>query len=156
MPIDAIPPPPTPTERTNHRTTPSQEQPDIEPEGNESKSVELVDVNNDTPSPDVAEESPPVASSSNPVEVPIPTGDSDDELLAECPDCFALPSDECWKLEIDLTERDIDQWKKEVCPSHMAFAATAAKRQRSEVKLSQLSEHERQLFQQAKAKEIDS
>lgn len=38
----------------------------------------------------------------------------------------------------------------------MSFVATAAKRQRSEVKLSQLTQQERSLFEAAKAKEIDS
>lgn len=38
----------------------------------------------------------------------------------------------------------------------MSFVATAAKRQRSEVKLCQLSEQERKLFHDAKVKEIDS
>eukprot|EP00435_Cladocopium_sp_Y103_P040013 s2586_g10.t2 len=97
-----------------------------------------------------------VGITSNPVEIPIPDGDSDDELFAESHDCFALTTDECWKLEIDVTQKDIDKWKREEVPSHMAFVATAAKRQRSEVKLSQLSADERQLFQQAKCKEIDS
>lgn len=38
----------------------------------------------------------------------------------------------------------------------MTFVATAAKRQRSEVKLSHVSEDEKKLFQNAKHKEIDS
>lgn len=92
----------------------------------------------------------------NPVEVPTPIGDSDDELLAETQDCFHLEHDEGWKMEIDISQHDIEQWKREVCPHHMAFIATAAKRQRSEVKMSQLTNQEKQLFQDAKAKEIDS
>ena len=38
----------------------------------------------------------------------------------------------------------------------MGFVATAAKRQRSEVKLSQLSAQDKKLFHDAKVKEIDS
>ena len=59
-------------------------------------------------------------------------------------------------MEIDISQHDIDQWKRETCPKHMAFVATAAKRQRSEVKLSQLTAQEKQMFQDAKTKEIDS
>eukprot|EP00435_Cladocopium_sp_Y103_P063516 s1136_g25.t1 len=88
----------------------------------------------------------------NPVEVPIPD-DPDDELLA---DCFALTQDECWKIEINVSQHDIDQWRREEHPHQMAFIATAAKRQRSEVKLSQLNDQERKLFHDAKLKEINS
>eukprot|EP00435_Cladocopium_sp_Y103_P026958 s175_g6.t1 len=92
----------------------------------------------------------------NPVEVPVPISDSEDDLVAEAHECFALSHDECWKFEVDVSQHDIDSWKREECPQHMAFLVSAAKRQRSEVKLSQLSAHDKQLFHDAKIKEINS
>eukprot|EP00435_Cladocopium_sp_Y103_P048969 s935_g14.t1 len=158
--VPAVIPETTSISNHNHQTTrsqDSQEQPDVEPEGSRSpvepSAVEPETVTSDGASNNVV---PPEGITSNPVEIPIPDGDSDDELFVESHDCFALSTDECWKLEIDVTQKDIDNWKREEVPSHMAFVATAAKRQRSEVKLSQLSANERQLFQQAKCKEIDS
>ena len=71
----------------------------------------------------------------NPVEVPIPIGDSDDELFTESHDCFHLTPEECWKLEVNISQHDIDTCKREGSPHHMTFVATTAKRQRSEVKL---------------------
>ena len=146
----------------NHQSSPSQvsqEQPDQEPEEssqqNEQSREPAVVSGGDSNMP--GSTNMPVMPATNPVEVPIPIGDSDDELFTESHDCFHLSSEECWKLEVNISQQDIDNWKREESPHHMAFVATAAKRQRSgEVKLSQLTTHERNLFNAAKNKEIDS
>ena len=137
----------------------SQDQPDQEPLGGSPtvpSSASSHSLSPGTPmlsehADEQVEQRPP-----NPVEVPIPIGDTDDELFTDVHDCFHLEHDEGWKMEIDISQHDIDQWKRETCPKHMAFVATAAKRQRSEVKLSQLTAQEKQMFQDAKTKEIDS
>ena len=90
------------------------------------------------------------------VDVPVP--ETDDELLADggcafaCDDRVPL----AWRTEITITDRDIEAWKKEDCPHEMAFMATAGKEQHSEVKLSELTPAERELFAQAKASEIQN
>ena len=92
-----------------------------------------------------------------PIDVPVPTDDDDDdELFAEEVDCFTLMDDMAWRFEVDISQRDVDQWRAEEHPTEMSFLVSAAKRQRSEVKMSQLSNKEKELFHQAKMKEIDS
>jgi hypothetical protein len=145
----------------NHQSTSSQdsqEQPDQEPEegANPSEIPNNSDVSpNDMPST-LESENQAAVPATNPVEVPIPVGDSDDELCVEDHDCFHLSQDKCWKFEVNISQHDIETWKREENPHHMSFVAAAAKRQRSEVKLSQLTQQERSLFEAAKAKEIDS
>ena len=93
-----------------------------------------------------------------PVDVPIPS--DDDELVCDIFDaeaeCFHLQEDEGWLLEVDIASQDIDRWRCEEEPHQMAFLVSAAKRQRSEVKMHQLNPEEKRLFQQAKDKEIQS
>ncbi len=88
------------------------------------------------------------------VNVPIPVSD-DDELLAQ-EECFHCDADYCWKIEVNINQQDIDHWRQEESPCEMAFLVSAAKKQRSEIKLNELTEEDRKLFQQAKDKEIDS
>eukprot|EP00435_Cladocopium_sp_Y103_P044365 s2174_g12.t1 len=137
----------------------SQDQPDNEPDARGNHAGQIPSTPGSiSPSPSLLpkDNAQPEATATNPVEVPIPVGDSDDELFTDCHDCFHLTSEECWKLEVNISQHDIDQWKREESPHHMSFVATAAKRQRSEVKLSQLSAQDKLLFQAAKNKEIDS
>ena len=89
-----------------------------------------------------------------PIDVPVPT--DDDEFFAEEVDCFSLIDDMAWRFEVDISQRDVDQWRAEEHPMEMSFLVSAAKRQRSEVKMSQLTNKEKELFHQAKLKEIDS
>ena len=103
--------------------------------------------NNQDPSENV--EQPP-----NPVEVPIP--DTDDELFVEADHVFQVDNDQCWKLEIPICAQDITRWREETKPQEMAFLVSAAKRQRSEVKLSDLTAEDRERFRQAKMKEVES
>ena len=119
-----------------------ESQPDTEPEGPES----------------VEPEQP-----LQPENVPIPDED-DDELICEglyCTDVdtdvFAT-SDEplVWRHEITITEPDINNWKEEDGPSEMAFLVSASKRQKSEVKLGQLTAPERAEFDKAKSSEVQN
>ena len=119
-------------------------QPDQEP------SVESQDGGSDRP-----EGNGPV----DPITIPVPSSDSEysQELFVdEMDQCFHATHEQVWKIEIDITQRDIDNWKSESQPSCMAFVVSAAKKQRAEVKLSDLTEGDRKLFEQAKGKEIDS
>lgn len=103
-------------------------------------------------------------------EVPVPPSGSEDESLQ----CVGFHSQDCdvpcfvsttetsnqkclkWSLEILVTSHDIDNWKRETDPSDMVFLATAAKRQRAEVRMSELTPDERRQFMDAKDSEINN
>ena len=89
-----------------------------------------------------------------PVEVPVP--DADDDLFAEAERAFHVTEDQGWKFEVNISNYDIHKWREETKPQEMAFLVSAAKRQRSEVKLTNLTPEDREKFQQAKLKEINS
>ena len=97
------------------------------------------------------------------VDVPVPESD-DDNLICECllsidaePTALEEPVDNlAWRCEILLTQEDINTWKEEEDPSDLIFVASAAKRQRSEVKLSTLSPLEQQEFRKAKESEVQN
>lgn len=91
-----------------------------------------------------------------PSEIPIPS-DSDDELFVEEEShCFHLQEDQAWSFSVEVGLQDINCWRQEEQPSQMSFLVSAAKRQRSEVKLHQLTQAEKDLFREAKDKEIQS
>lgn len=92
--------------------------------------------------------------------VPIPVS-SDEEATCvgyHCVDefpCFHVEGKhQAWRFEIEIGEKEIAQWKQEDNPCDMAFVVSAAKKQRSEVRLSDLSPAEWQEFQDAKRAEI--
>ncbi len=97
----------------------------------------------------------------------VPVPDSDDDLIAEASflealfvndsnEGFNLDQDQKWEFSVDIAQHDIDVWRREEKPQEMAFLVSAAKRQRSEVKMSHLNNKDRELFQAAKEKEVDS
>ena len=95
----------------------------------------------------------------DPTLIPIPSSDSESAhelFMEEEHQCFNCSADQVWKIEIDITQKDIDNWREESQPSCMAFVVSAAKKQRAEVKLSELTDSDRKLFEEAKGKEIDS
>ena len=151
-----IPPQPSPEmPRDRHASQGSSDHSDPEPEAVPS---ELEPGN--SPAPEHSDEgfpsAPNVMSQSQvdtPIDVPVPT---DDELFTEEVDCFSLMEDMAWRFEVDISQREVDQWRAEDRPTEMSFLVSAAKRQRSEVKMSQLTTKEKELFHQAKLKEIDS
>ena len=97
-------------------------------------------------------------------DVPLP--DSADELccelsfLTEMQDSkehvMSLPNGHVWECAIEVGEKDIENWKQEANPQEMCFLATAAKKQRSEVRISELTAEDRALFDNAKRGEIQS
>ena len=94
------------------------------------------------------------------VQIPVPS-ETEDELVVGlyCQDEATPPvmtSNEAWKGEIIISQRDIEDWKKETTPLEMAFLVTAAKRQRSEVKLQTLDSDDRAQFEKAKQTEINN
>ena len=95
-------------------------------------------------------------------QVPIPDS-SEDELLCQGlisqdvdPICFVQDDmkNVSWRIEIKIGSEDIEAWRKETNPEDMLFLATAAKRQRAEVKLCNLNAKEREEFHIAKKSEI--
>ena len=114
------------------------------------------------------DQEPSVVSGETPVEVPendniidltlIPIPSSDSESAHELfygkknISVFNCSADQVWKIEIDITQKDIDNWREESQPSCMAFVVSAAKKQRAEVKLSELTDSDRKLFRRGKRK----
>ena len=96
-------------------------------------------------------------------QVPIPDSE-DDNLTCECllsvdtePTALEEPVENlAWRCEVLIAQEDIDLWKSEEDPSDLIFVASAAKKQRSEVKLTSLSHSEQQEFQKAKESEISN
>ena len=127
-------------------TSPQVEQPDVEPE------VQSI------PSSNPQLHSPRIIPDINaPVEVPVPeTSDEENGLyLGELP-CYHLQEDQVFRFEVNINQRDADHWKEETWPEEMTFLVSAANKQRSEVRISNLNPQDRKLFEAAKAKEIDS
>ena len=79
--------------------------------------------------------------------------DGGDEI-PETQDIMCISSDQSFECEVFLTEDDIDSIQK-TPEEFSALVATAAKRQRIEVKLKDLTPDQRNEFDQAKIKEID-
>ena len=91
------------------------------------------------------------------IENPVPvSSDEENCLYVEEEGCFHLQENQVYRFDIDVNQRDIDHWKEETGPQKMAFLVSAAKRQRSEVKISSLNASEKKLFDEAKTKEINS
>ena len=139
----------TPEERTNQDTESrrsshtSSEQPDLEPEASMSPRQEI-----------------------DPANIPVPSTDEEDELVCDHILCMDVDpeihagvpemKDACWRAEYCVEQSDIDQWRKESNPRELAFLVTNAKKQRTEVKMSQLTAEEKLKFQEAKKAEISN
>ena len=122
--------PPMESRRENIPNTPesnTSEQPDNEPE------IRSRSENSEVQNPEMPE-------SLNPEDIPVP---SDDELLCEA---FSLETEQCWEISFNLTDQEIGQ----------LAGAGSAKRQKVEVKMSNLSPADRARFDSAKEKEINS
>ena len=142
----------TPPEETNHRPSSNNEgQPDNEPEIPSSLSTEPENaINEESQIPE------------DPKDIPVPIGD-DDDLICEglcrvdaCVNVLEEVSELAWRAEILVTDADIKEWKQSECPGGMVFLASAAKRQRSEVKLSELNADEKAEFAKAKENEVSN
>ena len=134
----------------------SESQPDDEPQA-PSDSQSIPQMENNGPSTEMP-------AGEQAAEVPIPIGDTDDDLVCEsllCQDAEELIFHQAhenvgWKCEIIIDEGDIQQWLLEDQVTEMAFLASAAKRQRAEVKLTELTPTERREFDNAKQSEIQN
>ena len=147
---------------------PSEGQPDVEPEVPSNTSQPS------TPIQEIHQEHHPMPFSSNSEEIteddpaantPIPNDNADDELICEGLHCVDLDIDPCfvaeevdlaWRCEVLVTADDICTWQDEADPSEMAFVVSAAKKQRSEVKMSTLNAQEKEQFQKAKEAEVQN
>ena len=156
LPFETESPMNRPNESVNEES--SSEQPDLEPEiiEKEDKSFSSSEAEY---TPSVAPEAPvdPQPNTETnapevPENIPVPS-DDDDELFGEA---FVLEEDQGWKLEIDLNQNDINMLRQDPNPCECAFLVSAAKKQKTEVKLSTLSPVERKLFEDAKEKELQS
>ena len=65
-------------------------------------------------------------------------------------------NDHCLKFEVDVCAHDIYNWREEDRHHEMACLVSDLKRQRSDVKLSQLSIEDKARFHEAKLKEVGS
>jgi hypothetical protein len=72
------------------------------------------------------------------------------------PESIQLDHDQAWHCTFYVHENDIEAWKNEEHPETSGFLATAAKRQRAEVKLTTLSPSEKAEFQKVKENEISN
>ena len=105
--------------------------------------------------PEVPESSSDPPESIDPVEVPVP-GSDDEELGLSC-DAWHLRlgvdpgEDLAWRAEITVNLSDVPT---EVTEESLAFIADAAKKQKTEVRMSDLTESEKELFRQAKSTEV--
>ena len=107
-------------------------------------------------------QTPSAESIAAPVNTPVPPADEEGLLMdnvqwfEDLNECFHLEQDHAWRLEVNISDQDINRWRSEDQPCEMAFLMSAAKKQRSEVKMPRLTEQERKMFQSAKMKEIES
>ncbi len=129
------------------------EQPDQEPSTGDTPQQVSSDSGNSTP---LAQ--PGSASATVPAEqVPIPGSDEEDEsLFHDVEECFFMDSEHKWEFEVLVSETEIQKWRQEPDSHECAFIVSAAKKQRSEVRLSALNNEDRKLFEKAKNQEIDS
>ena len=124
----------------------SSEQPDGEPEVISIPSSQ----GNETGTQNIS------ADSEEPSNIPIPVETDDELFVEETAECYHLQEDQAWSFSVDVNLQDINCWRQEEQPSQMTFLVSAAKRQRSEVKLHQMTPADRELFRLAKEKEIQS
>ena len=113
-------------------------------------------------SPSIAEADVPIHPDG--ISVPIPEDGSEEEGLI-CVGCRSVEerimedrasSNQAWRIEILVGDKEIRDWKAEAEPSDMAFVVTAGKKQRSEVRLTDLRPEEVEEFQQAKMAEVNN
>ena len=89
-----------------------------------------------------------------PENIPVPETEEEDELFANV---FHMQEDQCWELEFPLGYSEINQLSNAVEPQEaIAYLVTNAKKQKVEVRMSNLSKEDRLKFEAAKQKEISS
>eukprot|EP00435_Cladocopium_sp_Y103_P025811 s1152_g6.t1 len=106
---------------------------------------------------------PPENLPEKPEEIPIPEED-DDDLVCEGLYCHDvdhnvledLDENVGWRSEILVTEADIQDWRQSDHPEDLAFLVSAAKKQRAEVRLTELTASEKAEFVKAKDAEVSN
>ncbi len=68
---------------------------------------------------------------------------------------LTVEPNQCWEIEIFLTEHDEEILRSDKTEDHWGLIATAAKRQRAEVKIRNLTDTDQSEFRKAQSKEID-
>ena len=91
----------------------------------------------------------------DPQSIPVPD-DSSEWFVETEAEVFACSADQGWQFEIDISQQHVNQWRMEESPHEMAFLVSAARKQRSEVKMVELDARDRALFEKAKKNEIES
>ena len=122
------------------------EQPDHEPEANSNPGI-CTPTGTSVPVPESNSED------ENLLCVGYHSHDTDEMCLQSQTDCED-PKGVKWMMEVLITEDDVESWKLESDPTDLAFLASAAKRQRAEVRMSELTPEERRQFIEAKNSEV--
>ena len=152
-----------PNEPTDPSQNPSEHQSESQPDDEPSAPSE----NPSVPTPEGVIGEPEESLENDPNQVPVPHGDTDDDLIVEgltCEDIEPLILNQnfeniAWRYEVIVNVEDIKHWVEEEEAnedSEIAFIATAAKRQRSEVRLAELSSEEKKEFTHAKQSEVQN
>ena len=122
----------------------THEQPDLEPRP-------LTDVQNRV-------ETPQSTSLDEAVNTPVPETDELFSVALTCVDQESVDpvarEAHVWKCQIDLKQSEFEQWQAQSELGDLAFLAAPAKKQRTEVKLHELSAADKELFAKAKESEI--
>ena len=165
--IEEITPPPVQSGVSSlHIPQISTESSENPPEGSQIGNSHESPLNQTDQEPDVP--SQPEVTTPTGTEIPIPDSNSEDENL-QCLGFHSIDLDETcfvsqaecdqsrgvkWMMEVYITQDDIDQWRLESGSTELAFLASAAKRQRAEVRMSELTSEERHQFIEAKNSEV--
>ena len=90
----------------------------------------------------------------DPVEVPVP--DEDEDILFGDSECFLIhpSSEQVWEIGLHETGVEYENLPSPEQALQYVLVASTEKKKRTEVKLRDLSQHERQLFKEAQNKEI--
>ena len=91
----------------------------------------------------------------DPVEVPVPE-DNEEDLLFGDSECFLIHpnSEQVWEIGLHETEVDYKDLPSPEQALHYVMIASTDRKKRTEVRLRDLNQHERQLFKEAQKKEI--
>ncbi len=163
IPVQNPPEHPVLPQETEQPSNPASDQPDMEPATEVSSETGELQTDGAVPTAE---------------NIPVPPDSDDDELICEewvehddmevteewlhqtiafeTEEPPQLLSNHCWTLEVTIDQRDIDNWKSEIDPTDHCYLATAAKRQRAEVKMSDLNNQDRRLFDKAKETEVQN
>ena len=101
----------------------------------------------------------PISAPADGVNVPVPSESDSDGLWTLADDSeghLMVAADEhiAWRMEMTVSDKDIEAWRKEEDTSDLLFLAEASKKQKTEVKITDLQPDEREMFEQAKSSEI--